>query len=98
MASVNAPLTIVLPPALLQKLDAEAKKRGVERTMLLLEAALGAVIDPPKVTNQDNAVQVSFRIAPSLRQKLAKVARERETSISQLLQETLKRRIDSAPW
>jgi len=96
--SRNGPLTIALPAALARKLEDESKKRGLEKSMLLMEAALGAVIDPPKIVNEEDSIQVSFRVPANLRQELARLARERETSISQLVQEALKRRIEAAPW
>ena len=88
----NAPLTIALPAALSHKLEAEAKKRGVEKSMLLMEAALGAVIDSPKIANQENAVQASFRIPPVPRQKLSKLARARN------FDQPIDLRSSLAPW
>lgn len=98
MATTNSPLTINLPGPLAKRLEDEAVKKGVEKSMLLMSAAYAAVINPPKLPDQEDSIQVSFRVSTALRQKLAKVAREKEASISQIMVESLKHQLDEKPW
>jgi predicted DNA-binding protein len=94
----NNPLAIEFPAEMAKRIDAESKRRGIDRTTLLLKIAHDVIVDPPKIPIQDRPVQVSFRAPNAVKEKLKKAADGQNVSIGEIMRESLKRWFEVKPF